>query len=378
MVCFLWLGSVLFASATSLVPVARVYAASEEGTLGAVDSRPRHAERTLLTISADSFYKDQTITEDVTWRGTILVEGGVILAPQATLTVEPGTTVYFRQSGVLLIQGRVHVLGGNDKPVVFTSVFAEPAPGDWQGIVVMASEKKNSLENCRIIGAERGIDALFSRVTLKNVSFTACDTGARLQDSMVVVSGGGSTNCGIGFKFLETEADVRDANFSGNGQAIAAVASSLYLGGNTFYSNRQEAVKAEGGRVRIVGNSFSVNGSGITLMGGEGTVSANKLLKNNDYGISLAKARVKVTGNEIASNGKVGLRVEDGKGAAWSNTFSNNGAYDLYNAGSDDFRAMGNWWGDPLSGIEKRIYDKRTDASVGRVLYRPALNSKPQ
>jgi len=343
-------------------------------------------KRAVLPGSADRSYRNQTITEDVVWRGEILIEGGVTIATQSTLTIEPGTVVRFRRTDeeggdnpLLLVHGRILAFGGAEKPVLFTSNFAEPQPGDWQGIVIMASEKKNLLENCRIAGAETGIEALFSTITMKNVLFATCGTGARIQDCLATISGGGASSCAVGLNLLESEVDLRDSNFSGNRQAVVAVKTSLYLGGATFYGNDQEALKVESSRVRIIGNSFSVNGSGISLSQCEGTVSANRILKNTDYGLSLAKSRVKVTGNEIAQNGKIGLRVEDGKGVAWGNTFAANGEYDLYNAGTEDFKAMGNWWGDgtPFS-FAKRIYDRRNDAGRGRVYYIPVLRSKPQ
>ncbi len=109
----------------------------------------------------------------------------------------------------------------------------------------MSSDKKNVLENCRISGAETGVEALFSRITLKNVGFAACGTGARIQDCMAVIVGGGATDCSIGLELTETEADVRDANYSGNGQAVVAVQSSLYLGGSTFYSNSRRRSKSK-------------------------------------------------------------------------------------------------------------------------------------
>ena len=347
--------------------------------------RPKDLQnRAVLTGSPDRSYRNQTITEDVVWRGEILIEGGVTIATQSTLTIEPGTVVRFRRTDeeggdnpLLLVHGRILALGGSEKPVLFTSNFVEPQPGDWQGIVIMASEKKNLLENCRIAGAETGIEALFSTINTKNVVFAACGTGARIQDCLAVMSGGGASGCVVGLNLLESEVDLRDSNFSGNRQAVVAVKTSLYLGGATFYGNDQEALRVESSRVRITGNSFSVNGSGISLSLCEGTVSANRILKNTDYGLSLAKSRVKVNGNEIAQNGKNGLRVEDGKGIAWGNTFAANGEYDLYNAGTEDFKAMGNWWGDGTP-FSKRIYDRRSDAGRGRVYYIPVLRSKPQ
>ena len=234
------------------------------------------------------------------------------------------------------------------------------------------------LENCKIAGAETGIEALFSKITLKNVNFSSCGTGARIQDCLAVISGGGVSGCGIGLNLLEAEADVRNVNFSGNRQAIVASQSSLYLNGATFYGNSQEAVKVEGGRVRIIDNSFSVNGDGIYLSQCEGSVSANRIFKNHHNGISLVKARVKITGNEISQNDKVGLRVEDGEGVAWGNILVDNKEYDLYNAGTEDFKAMGNWWGESSPAMEKRIFDRKNDARLGKIYYLPVLLNKAQ
>jgi hypothetical protein len=343
--------------------------------------------RAVLAGSPPQYsYRNQTISEDLVWRGEVLIEGGVIIAPQATLTVEAGTVVRFRRADedgggnpLLLVQGRILAAGTKERPVLFTSIFVEPLAGDWQGIVVMASEKKNLLENCRITGAETGIEALFSTITLKNTFFASCATGARFQDCLAVMTGGGASSCGVGVSLLQSEADLRDGNFSANRQAVVAVETSLYLGGATFSENDQEALQAENSRIRVNGNSFSFNGSGISLSLCEGAVAANRIMKNRDCGLSLAKSRVKVTGNEIVENGKLGLRVEDGKGAAWGNTFAANGEYDIYNAGTDDFKALGNWWGDAMmSAIAPRIFDQRSNPGRGRVFYLPVLRSKPQ
>jgi hypothetical protein len=61
----------------------------------------------------------------------------------ATLTVEPGVTVRMKKGGIVQIQqfsgdsparGAMIAVGTKDKPIVFTSGEATPAPGDWVGI----------------------------------------------------------------------------------------------------------------------------------------------------------------------------------------------------------------------------------------------------
>ena len=377
---------VIFAAGEGAMPVAQEPPAAPVPAAVSPEKGASGQSRTPLTVNPDHIYRNQAISEDVTWRGEVLVEGVVSIAAQTTLTIEPGTVVRFRRTeddgGVnplLFIQGRIQAIGTPDRPILFSSAFAEPLAGDWQGIVIMSSGKKNLLEHCRIAGAETGVEAFFSTVTMKNVLFSGCGVGARLQDCLVVMTGGGASGCGVGLHILDSEADLRDMNFSANLQALVVEKSSLYLGGGTFYGNEQEALKADASRLRIIGNSFSANGNGAALSLCEGTVSANKILKNNGHGLLLVKSRLKVTGNEIARNGKNGLRVEDGKAVAWGNTITANGDYDIYNGGSEDFKAPGNWWGDVTpSAIGNRIYDRRNDAARGKVHYLPMLPSKPQ
>jgi hypothetical protein len=70
--------------------------------------------------------------------------------------------------------------------------------------------------------------------------------------------------------------------------------------------------------------------------------------------------------------------VEDSRSALWNNVLLANGTYDLYNAGAEDVRAGGNWWGEGAAAeIEKRIFDRRRDQARGRVIIVPLLAANP-
>ena len=342
--------------------------------------------RALITVSPGFVFGSQTITEDTVWRGEVLLEGAVVIAPQATLTIESGTVIRSRRSSadlgdmpVLLIQGRCVAAGTREKPILFTSSYVLPQAGDWQGVVILASEKKNLFEQCRFEGAETGLEALYSNITIKNSSFEKCLTGARFQDCLLVQTGGGARDCGTGISISESEADLRELEITGNGRGMNIVRTSINLIGSTITGTEREALSIEKSRVKIAGNNIISNGSGMKLLECDGTVSTNRLVKNTEYGLSIGQSRIKVNSNEISGNPKVGLRAEDGKGVAWGNAIMANGLYDIYNAGVDDFRAFGNWWGtESAADAGKRIYDRRTDGSKGRVLYLPVLRVKPQ
>lgn len=343
---------------------------------------PEPRKRLAPAKAPDRISKGEIITEDVSWRGEVLVEGDVTVAPQATLYIEPGTVIRFRGSeahgGIaLLVQGRLVAGGSADSPITFSSDFAAVRAGDWQGVMLLASEKNNLLQHCVVEGAETGVEAVFSRLELKETRFTSCRTGAAFHESLVTVTGGQIRNCSVGIVSEDSEADIQGVGFVANVRALRVNRTSLSLEGSSFLRNEQEAVSAESSRVRIRGNIFSINGSGLSLTGCEGGITGNQATKNKGYGVRLVRSRIKVNGNEIASNGGIGLTAEEGRSVVWGNVLTDNGGYDLYNAGSEEITAIGNWWGKKEADIAKRIYGRHLDAAAGPVRFTPVLRTMP-
>ncbi|WP_224981259.1 right-handed parallel beta-helix repeat-containing protein [Geomonas agri] len=318
-------------------------------------------------------YGDQVLAEDTVWRGEVLVEGAVTVASQATLTVEPGTVVRFKKSEghnpALVVQGRIAASGTKEEPIRFTSNFATSAAGDWLGITLLGSEKKNVMENCRIDGAQTGLEALFSNLTLKGVRAERCALGMRFQDALVQMEAGGASDCDAGLVFANSEATLRGLNLIGNRVGISAQKSSIYLQDASLAMNRS-ALSCDNCRVKLAGGAVLDNGRGVTLLESEGSVSGMKLARNTDYGISLTGSRVRVEGNLITGNGTQGMIVFDGAAVAWGNIISGNSGHDIYNAGTEEFRAPNNFWGE----IGPRIYD---NGGRGKVSIVPQLKTAP-
>jgi hypothetical protein len=332
---------------------------------------PRRAEAAFKPALV---YGDRVLSADTVWRGEVLVEGVLVIAPQATLSVEPGTVVRFRRKGaqapLLMVQGRIVAVGTKDTPVLFGSTLVPAAAGDWQGILLLGSEKKNQLENCRIEGAETGVDAIFSSVTLKGVRVDHAGTGMRFQDTQVTMEGGGVSESDTALNFTESEATLRNLSLTGNRRGLTALRSSIYLLDGNLSGNQASAFFGDSCRVKVQGGTLLGNGSGITLLGCEGSVTGVKLVMSRTFGLSLAASRVKVSGNVISGNGNNGIIVADGAAVAWDNAIFENAGYDLYHAGVEEFRAPANWWG----GVTPKIFD---NGGRGRVLYAPVLGSRP-
>lgn len=84
-----------------------------------------------------------TITENLSLSASTkyLLSGGVFVSNGATLTIEAGTTIYAADDNTvpfLAIQRGAKIManGTATSPIVFTTIKANPAPGDWGGIII--------------------------------------------------------------------------------------------------------------------------------------------------------------------------------------------------------------------------------------------------
>lgn len=342
--------------------------------------------RQHIDPSAPQFViRDGVLTEDANWRGEVLIEGAVTVASQTTLTISPGTIIRFTGNeidtgarGVLLVFGRLVARGRAGQSILFTAADAAVTAGRWQGLVFLGSDKKNLLEHCRVEGATTAIDAAFATLALKEVQLSASTTGLRCQDCLLTMTGGGAEHCGLGMTLSDSETDLRELTMRNNGRGFDVVRSSLSLTGSSIEENERGGVVVDGGRLALSANRVVNNGSGLTLTACEGNITSNRVADNRGHGVHLAKARLRVEGNSIEHNGGNGLEVEDGTAIAWGNALTANGGYDCFNAGTEDFRAIGNWWGGKDgTDLATRIYDHQGDGHRGRVIHQPILRQRP-
>jgi hypothetical protein len=329
-------------------------------------------------------YHNSVLKEDVTLSGTVLITGVLTIAPQATLNIVPGTVIsfvpdkYSRQEGAIVVQGRIAAAGTVDKMIVFRAATSDVSQDSWRGIIVLGSEKNNLLDYCRVEGASFGLDSIFSTISLKYTSFLSCRIGARLQGSLFQAIGGSVSGSDVGYVLIDSEAFLRDVTCSDNIKGASLSRGSLHVKGSSFSGNTSRALESFDSKIKISGATFSKNGTGLALSNTEGSIDASKIVENREYGLQLVRSRMKISGNRIFMNTGIGVMSDSGDSAAWDNDISLNGLYDFYNAGTDEFRAIGNWWGASTGkGQKKRIFDKAIDRSRGSVLTSPELSVPP-
>ena len=340
---------------------------------------PVRPQAPLDTI--DYHYQDAFLSEDVTWHGTVVIDGWLTLAPQATITVDPGTVVRFRHvsgsTSGLMVRGRLNVAGSSREPVRFTSMQLEPLPGDWIGIVFAATDKKNQLAHLRIQGAIEGIRASFASLSLTDVAFDQCRTGMRLQDTQATMTGGSISGGEAGIIMDNSELDVQDAALSDSGRAMVGTRSSLLMTGCTLSHCPGQALRLEHCRLRLERSTFDNNLGGGALIESEGTIIGTRFIDNRESGLELVQSSLKISGSVFSGN-DIGIKLDTAQSLLIGNAIYANKGYNIFYTGGDMLLAGGNWWGDqPSADVHSRIYDRQADANRGMVLTEPVLHVSP-
>lgn len=341
------------------------------------DNRP-------LVTQGDSSYENVTLTEDVTWRGTILIRGYLVIAPQATVRVEAGTVVRFmkspilRQAPRLVVMGRLQCSGTPEKPVLFAPNNADPASGDWAGILLLSSEKRNQFDNVRIKGAEIGIEARFSTLVVKGGHFTRNATALLLRDCTATLSNLAVSGAETALDVQDSEIDLKESRLEYNRRAIVARHATLVLGAVSVRDSVLQGITADDCRIRFIACEVTGNGGGARLNGGEGHIVLTRFVRNRDVGLQLVNARVKINQCLFADTSGDGIRMNDGRSVVWGSSFTGNSGFNLANAGPDHISAVQNWWGSARDkDISAKLFDAAADARIGRIMISPWLAEKP-
>jgi hypothetical protein len=342
---------------------------------------------TCLASATDQdprLYDRAVLTEDVTWSGSVLVKGYVVVAPQATLRIDPGTVVHFvgtspRQLPTLIIQGRIHAAGTPELPIIFASEKPSSLRGSWGGIVFLSTEKRNLLERCRIESPETGVDVRFSTVTLKSVSIVKAQTALLSHDGVVQMTGSTLADSETGLDLNNSEFEGKETVLSSCVRGCVASKSALVFSSVSITNSQQVGFEADDCRLKITGGELSGNGVGARIKGGEGQIFMSRFQKNRQTALQLSGTRIKVQRCLFAENIGEAVRTEDGGALLLNNAFSANGGFNLYNAGREAVTARQNWWGtaDQLL-VGTKIFDAAADSRSGVVHVFPWLDAKPQ
>ena len=238
-----------------------------------------------------------TISENVTWRGTVRITDTVIISEGGSLVFKPGTDLEFEQGG-LIVLGILDVQGTAGKPVTFTSAADEPAPGDWDGIEIKdtADGEQSRLEYAVIKYAGPGVTLRGVSPTISNTTFSQNyalrGAGMFIENATPLITGS---------SFIDNEAEDDGGAIYNNGAGASPTISN-----STFRNN--EAVY--GGAIYNFEQNKPVI-SGSTFTGNTGRELGGALFNNQ----SAPKVYDSVfTGNSAREGGVVNNWTNDG---AW-------------------------------------------------------------
>lgn len=349
----------------------------------AVSPRSRQTSRTVIT-RADTVLAGKTITEDLTLRGTVLVRGSLTVASQATLRLEAGTEVRFvpaansQEKPFLVVLGRLVIQGTVQRPVLLSAAFDQPTADDWGGVLLLSSEKKNSLDHCRITGAGTGVTARYSQFSATGLAVSHCLAGVALYDAVAMLVQPDIRRCDIGLRLADSEMELKDALVRENRLGVLAQRSALVAGGVAVRNNSQEGMLFEQSRFRISDSALVENRSGIQAVGGEGHVLFTRFAANREQGAVVRDARIRISDSRFTDNGGSGLLLENVRGSAIGSSFANNGKFQIEHQGKEPFSAPLNWWGSTDERmIAAGIRDAGRESGQGLLQYVPFLSAAP-
>jgi len=345
-------------------------------------SEPLQARSTV--VRADSVLNGRTIREDTVLRGAVLIKGSLVVAPQATLRLEPGASLRFQRAEGstrnprLVVQGRLVCAGTPQKPVMIRSVFTEQQVADWGGVLLLSTEKKNLLDYCHIEGAEVGVEAHHSLLSGRGLEVHRTRTGVALYDSVATLQTFRITRSDIGLSSFDSELELRDGTLRENRQGAVINRSSLLVASSRFQANSQEGLVVDQCRFKLSGCSAIDNRVGIVLKGGDGQVQQCRFSLNREAGLSAVGARLKIEHSSFQDNLGVGLVLDGARGSVSQSAFSQNTGGNLQYAGPELFAAVLNWWGETSDArIAEGIKDPLQPNGAGRVSYLPFLTARP-
>lgn len=329
--------------------------------------------RDTASFDPVSRYSGEIFLEDLAWQGSVLIDGWVTVAPQATLTVGAGTIVRIAGNGGIHVLGRIIVKGSAESPVLFASLYPEPLAGDWSGIILSGTEKRNSFEHVRIEGADTALFARLSSFSAKSFNIHHATTAIKLQESVAELSGGKVSAVIAGLNAINSETGLETVIFEENRNAVSLTASSLSGRDVIVSASRLSGITAEQSHLKLERFSLVGNGSGARFSGSDGSISESIIRNNAETGIIMSGSRMKLTGNVVTGNG-TGLQSDDNFPMLWGNSIHSNRSYNILYLGDETFFAGGNWFGpDSAATLERTIFSKRT----GAVHTEPLLKNDP-
>jgi len=109
-----------------------------------------------------------SISEDITLAGSWVVESDLTIASNATLTIKPGSALFFDSGCSMTVYGELIAEGTEAYPIVFSAANSNPSSSDWDGITLESGSDGSLLSYCKVEYAQTGVTIYESDVVIQN------------------------------------------------------------------------------------------------------------------------------------------------------------------------------------------------------------------
>ncbi|MGM0568715.1 MAG: right-handed parallel beta-helix repeat-containing protein [Elusimicrobiota bacterium] len=295
-----------------------------------------------------------TISEDTYWNGRVLLEGDVYVQRGVTLTILPGTRIFYSKGEIKnqtqhlrRVEGRVYDVFSSDRVEIIASgdIVAkgtpqEPvvlrAPADMPeragGFNFIGSKSTSSLTNVNIFGGYIGVRLYDSRAPeIKNIRIDSCIAGAiggwdrsgvLVKDSFVK-----GNKYGIGASdAVQMRIEKTRIKNSGAAGVFFEGYSSGSVVGCDISGNDIGAAFGHESSARIESSTIAANGSGVGVWQEASPHIDNNYFRGNLNGSISADSSAGVfTNNMFIKNGGGITLTDDSAGRISENVFRENG-----------------------------------------------------
>ena len=185
-------------------------------------------------------HKETDILENTVWNGSIVVEGNITIQSGATLSIKPGTGIFFTPGSHLMIAegATLNAVGTETFPIVFAPATEDEYDNDyWFGI---KNWGEINLNHCEIKGARIGLNISQGSGNISQTLFNKNTTGLNLIYSDYFT--------------------IDHCTFTKNETGVQLLYSSPYLTHNFISDNRDYGIYAYRSNSKLRNNTIQNNG----------------------------------------------------------------------------------------------------------------------
>lgn len=216
-----------------------IFDKGDEQGRGKVDYIPAKKEPVTFT------WPVKTVLSNITWNNSVHISDQVEARSGTTLTIAPGTKVYFSKgAGMKISSARLIASGKKDRRITFTS-FEKSDGSHWDEILLEHADG-SVISYCDIQYAAWGIHSHFTALKVSNTRFIKNQGGMRFRSGPVEITGSLFKENGIGIRAFMANALIEKNDIYGNetGIFVREGGGGLTIRRNNIYSNTNFNIRA--------------------------------------------------------------------------------------------------------------------------------------